>query len=222
MFKVHAPQLVRVAELNPSAYNPRKIPPEKFEALKESIRLDGFLEPLVVQKSGLRIIGGHQRFRAIKEICVEAGELCPDLHCVVLDVDDRAAKRLNIKLNKIQGEFEARMLGELLIDIYEDKPLVISEDSALLGFIQDEAATFIRLVDPDMVPAPGRVDGELGEFGKSITLSVEFETVAMRDKVKALLVENARVAKKKPGDIVAAALGLVKRKVVAKRGKTAA
>ena len=74
MFKVHVPTLHRVSDLNPSAYNPRKITPEKFEALKESIRVDGFLEPIVVQKKGLNIIGGHQRVKAIKEICVEENE----------------------------------------------------------------------------------------------------------------------------------------------------
>ena len=71
MFDVHATKLIRVAELNPSAYNPRRISPEKFEALKESIKRDGFLEPLVVQKKGLRIIGGHQRLKAIKEIITQ-------------------------------------------------------------------------------------------------------------------------------------------------------
>ena len=212
MFKVHVPAAQRVAELNPAAYNPRKITPEKFEALKESIKADGFLEPLVVQKEGLRIIGGHQRLKAVKEIAVEEGAKCPDIPCIVLDVDDRSAKRLNIKLNKIQGEFEARLLGELLVGLYEEAPLEIAEDTMLLGFMQDEAAKFIRLVEPEMVPVLGGEDKEPGAFGKSITLSIEFESIAMRDKVKNLLVENAKVAKKKSGDLVAVALGLVKKK----------
>jgi len=212
MFKVHVPAAQRVAELNPAVYNPRKITPEKFEALKESIKADGFLEPLVVQKEGLRIIGGHQRLKAVKEIAVEEGAKCPDIPCIVLDVDDRSAKRLNIKLNKIQGEFEARLLGELLVGLYEEAPLEIAEDTMLLGFMQDEAAKFIRLVEPEMVPVLGGEDKEPGAFGKSITLSIEFESIAMRDKVKNLLVENAKVAKKKSGDLVAVALGLVKKK----------
>jgi ParB-like chromosome segregation protein Spo0J len=211
MFKVHVPTLARVSELNPAAYNPRKITPEKYEALKESIKSDGFLEPLVVQKQGLRIIGGHQRLRAIKEICVEEGERCPDIPCIVLDLDDRSAKRLNIKLNNIQGEFEVRMLGELLVDIYEDEGFK-ADDAAMLGFLQNEAEKVIRLIEPTMVPPLPPMGDEPSSFGKSITLSLEFDSVAMRDKVKKLLVENAKTAKRKSGDLVAAALGLVKKK----------
>jgi hypothetical protein len=217
MFQVHPTVMVRVADLNPAAYNPRKISPEKFEALKESIKLDGFLEPLVVQKKGFRIIGGHQRVKAVKEICVEVAVATPDLPCIVLDVGDKAAKRLNIKLNKIQGEFEARMLGELLVDIYEQKVSIPEVDFGVLGFEQLEAEKFIRLVEPDLVPLPPSGGEEASGFGKSITLSVEFDSVALRDKVKKLLNENSKTAKRKTGELVAVALGLLKKKVVAKK-----
>jgi ParB-like chromosome segregation protein Spo0J len=217
MFQVHATVLVRVAELNPAAYNPRKITPEKFEALKESIRHDGFLEPIVVQKRGLRIIGGHQRLKAVKELCVEESVLTPDLPCIVLDIDDKNAKRLNIKLNKIQGEFEARMLGELLVDIYEESTPLPIEDFGMLGFEQSEAERFIRLVDPELVPTLPSEDKETPTFGQSITLSVEFDSVTLRDKVKKLLIENAKTSKKKTGELVAVALGLSKKKLPKKR-----
>jgi ParB-like chromosome segregation protein Spo0J len=216
-FKVNLPELVPVARLNPAAYNPRKIAPEKFESLKESIRHDGFLDALVVQKTGMRIIGGHQRLKAVKEICVEGSRAAPDLPCIVLDIDDKSAKRLNIKLNKIQGEFESRLLGELLVDIYEQQPLDVL-DFALLGFDALEAEKFIRLVEPDLIPLPAPEPEEPTSFGRSITLSVEFETVEQRDRVKELLMENAKTSKKKSGDIVAAALGIVKKSATKKSG----
>jgi hypothetical protein len=217
MFEVHTTTLVRVAELNPAAYNPRKITPEKFESLKESIRQDGFLEPLVIQKKGKNVIGGHQRIKAVKEICVEDCIATPDLPCIVLDVDDKTAKRLNIKLNKIQGEFEARLLGELLVDLYEEMQPMPVEDFALLGFDQQEAEKFIRLVEPGLVPLSTGDGGEASGFGQSITLSVEFDSVVLRDRVKKLLNENAKTAKQKTGQLVAVALGLVKKRVPKKR-----
>ncbi len=218
MFQIHPTVMVRVAELNPAAYNPRKISPEKFDALKESIKHDGFLEPLVVQKKGLRIIGGHQRLKAVKEICVEDSVATSELPCIVLDVPDKAAKRLNIKLNKIQGEFEARMLGELLVDLYEDKmsPLPV-EDFGVLGFDANEAEKFIRLIEPDLVPLPAMDDVEASGFGQSITLSIEFDSVVLRDKVKKLLNANAKTAKRKTGELVAVALGLSKKRATAKK-----
>jgi hypothetical protein len=218
MFQIHPTVMVRVADLNPAAYNPRKITPEKFEALKESIKHDGFLEPIVVQKKGLRIIGGHQRLKAVKEICVEESVATPELPCIVLDINDKGAKRLNIKLNKIQGEFEARMLGELLVDLYEDKKLAAPEvDFGMLGFETNEAEKFIRLVEPTLVPPPMTDDVEASGFGKSITLSVEFDSVALRDKVKKLLNANAKTAKRKTGELVAVALGLSKKRALPKK-----
>lgn len=212
MFDVHATKLIRVAELNPSAYNPRKITPEKFESLKESIRQDGFLEPLVIQKKGKNVIGGHQRIKAVKEICVEDCIATPDLPCIVLDVDDKAAKRINIKLNKIQGEFEERLLGELLVDIIDlNFPPV--EEFALLGFADQEAEKFIRLIEPDLVPPlPTDEGSESDGFGKSITLSVEFDSVVLRDKVKKLINANAKTSQKKTGEVVAVAMGLMKKR----------
>jgi len=223
MFKVHTAVPVRVADLNPAAYNPRKITPAKFEALKESIRESGFLDPLVVQKKGTRIIGGHQRLRAVKELCTEENVACPDLPCIVLDLDDKRAKKLNVKLNKIQGDFEAQLLGELLIDIYDEPSLPLPRDEfVLLGFEQDEAERFVRLVEPDRFPLPATPSNEDGtSFGKSVTLSLEFDSVSLRDKVKKLLVANSKTAKQKTGALVAQALGLTKRKG-AKTKKSAA
>ena len=201
-FVVHEPKSIPIADLNPAAYNPRTISPEKYEALKESIRTEGFVESVVVQKNGLRIIGGHQRVRAAKELSIEAGVAPPAIPCIVLDIDDVRAKKLNIKLNRLRGEFEARMLGELLVDIYEDGAISV-EESNNLGFAHEEALKFMHIVDP-----PARIDepSEPKSFGRSLTLSIEFATVEMRDRIKKLLAERATLEKKKTGDIVASVL----------------
>src|SRR5258708_32926250 len=90
--------LIKAHLLNASPYNPNKLAPEKYEALKQTIREDGFLEDLVVQKSGLNIIGGHHRYRAVKEISVEAGTPLPEIPRKVIDVDDGTARKTNLKL----------------------------------------------------------------------------------------------------------------------------
>ena len=214
---VHIPILVKVADLNPVAYNPRKISPEKYEALKENIKAEGFIEPLVVQKSGMRIIGGHQRLRAWKELSIEACIQPPDLPCIVLDIDDRRAKKLNIKLNKLKGDFEARMLGELLIDIY-DEPKIDPEEAIALGFDDDaDALKYMHLIEPP--PTPDTEGGEEPKtFGKSITLSLEFSSVDERNRIKKLLATRTEVEKKKTGDIVAALL-TAKPRTAAKKTK---
>jgi hypothetical protein len=200
---VHTSTLVKVSDLNPAAYNPRKITPEKYEALKENIRTEGFLDPIIVQKTGLKIIGGHQRLKAWKELAIEACIQPPDLPCIVLDIDDVRAKKLNIKMNALKGDFEARMLGELLIDIY-DEPKIPLEEALSLGFdSEDDALKYMHLIEPPIKPERST---EPKTFGKSITLSLEFTNIETRDRIKKVLMQRTEVEKKKTGDIVAALL----------------
>jgi hypothetical protein len=201
MFEVHTPKSMKVSDLNPAAYNPRKISLDKFEALKNNIRSEGFLEPIVVQKDGMRIIGGHQRVRAVKEISVEEGEAPPDLPCIVLDISDTRAKKLNIKLNNLQGDFDARMLGELLIDIHE-APTISHDDAINLGFsASEEVLQYMHLIEPPLDVGGGGAEPKT--FGRSLTLSLEFSSLQMRDRVKKILVDRSVIEKKKSGDVVA-------------------
>lgn len=205
MFDVHIPKLTRVSELNQAVYNPRRISPEKFDALKNSITSEGFVEPVVVQKKGMCIIGGHQRVRAVKELSTEGGFAPPDLPCVILDIDDVRAKKLNIKLNNLKGDFEARMLGELLVDIYDDAPM--TEDDAMdLGFTKDEADKFIHIIEPPINDGASTGDDGGNAFGRSVTLSIEFGTVEQRNKIKKLLADRSAVEQKMSGEIIAHAL----------------
>ncbi|MFQ5914671.1 MAG: ParB N-terminal domain-containing protein [Nitrospinota bacterium] len=61
-------KMVRVKDLNPAPYNPRRISQEMLEASAESIRIHGFVEPIVADRRGwepkrkrLVVVGGHQR-----------------------------------------------------------------------------------------------------------------------------------------------------------------
>ncbi len=211
-FTIHVPELYEISELNPAAYNPRKISVEKFEALKENIRTEGFLEAIIVQKDGLRIIGGHQRVRAVKELSLEMSIAPPKLPCIVLDIDDKRAKKLNIKLNSLKGEFEAKMLGELLIDIYESPKNAVLEETHALGFSHDEVIEHMRLIDPSISSLTSdSTDSGGTAFARSVTLSIEFESVRTRDRIKKLLTQRTKLEKKKTGEIVAGLLEPTKR-----------
>ncbi|WP_018663485.1 ParB/RepB/Spo0J family partition protein [Heyndrickxia acidiproducens] len=62
-------QEVKIKELRPNPYQPRKVfEPEALNELKESIIQHGILQPLIVRKSikGYEIIVGERRFRAAK------------------------------------------------------------------------------------------------------------------------------------------------------------
>ena len=67
-------QEVKVKELRPNPYQPRKIfQKEAIEELKQSILEHGILQPIIVRKSikGYEIVVGERRYRAAKEAKLE-------------------------------------------------------------------------------------------------------------------------------------------------------
>ena len=196
MTEVPKPVSVDPTKLNPAPYNPRKIGKRMMQALKASIREHGFVEPVVVQKKGTIIIGGHQRVRALLDICREQNLEVPRIPAVVLDIDDRKARLLNLALNKVTGDFDNDLLSTMLGDLRNEAALSVDEILSS-GFTQKEI---------DHIISKGMPGDDIGDFAQSVTLSLKFDTVEQRDTVKAILVERAAKLGKKPGAVVHALL----------------
>jgi ParB-like chromosome segregation protein Spo0J len=180
-----------------------------LESLKQNIRVHGFVEPMVVQRHSPKygpmiIVGGHQRARAVREICIEDNAPMPELPIVLLDIDDRSAKLMNVALNNVSGTFDVRLLGEVLEDIHHALPIG-DEEVALLGLEDDELRKYLHLADPPRVGG----DEEVPTFGQSVTLSLAFTDTKVRDAVKAKLAALAEAQKVATGDVV---MGLLERK----------
>ena len=209
-FKVHPTVMMAVRELNPAPYNPRRMSPHKFDALKTGIVKNGFLINIVVQKESKKygpriIIGGHQRIKAVREICIEQNQPMPDLPCIVLDVDDRTAKMLNIALNNVEGDFDAKLVGELLEDV-QHQSIVLPEEKLIMGFEEEDFSKYLRLSEPP------RIDNDPTPIVGSTTLRLEFASTKTRDAVKEKLEERAKVSKKATGEVVLELLGGAKRR----------
>lgn len=208
-FPVPPVVLIHPSRLNPAPYNPTRITPERLEGLKQDIRLFGFVDNLVIQKVSPRyttmvVVGGHQRLRAVREICIEDNVPQPELPCIVLDLTDRQAKMLNAALNAERGVPDAKLLGEMLESIHHESPIILEERMAMGFDDEDDLRKFLKLSEPP------RIDPEDPPvFGRSVTLSLEFNGVRERDAVKQKLLELASAGGKKTGDIV---MGLLKTK----------
>jgi ParB-like chromosome segregation protein Spo0J len=209
------PVSIPLANIQLAPYNPRHISPEKEAALRASVLKNGMVENLVVQKHSKEfdlnnvLIGGHQRLNAVKTICAEKGWTPPEsLPCVVLDVSDSVAKQLNIALNNDVGEFDPYKLGELFSQIIPDMTI---EDILATGFSHEQVMELTQLaLSPD--EQAGILEdgvGELSQFAKSITLSIEFDTVDERDATKDILKKLATEKKQKVGRIIMEALRTV-------------
>jgi ParB-like chromosome segregation protein Spo0J len=203
---VPQPTKVKLADLKFAPYNPRTISKEKLGALKASLVKHGMVLTLVVQRQSeqhgaMVLVGGHQRVRAVRELCAERGWAVPaTVPAVVLDIGDAEARQLNVSLNNISGEFEPFKLGELFREI---RPTMTMDDVLATGFGAGEIDDMIALLEPSPAapPEPEKLDG----FAASVTLSLEFATVEARDEAKALL-KVAVQSGQKSGDLMLRAI----------------
>lgn len=108
-FKDAVIQRMKLTELCPAEYNPRKITKKAFSGLQASIGRFGLLIPIVWNKRTGNIVGGHQRYKHL----VETGEVETDV--VVVDLDEQEEVALNITLNNrgIRGQFTEEAIGLL-------------------------------------------------------------------------------------------------------------
>ncbi|MFJ7422763.1 ParB N-terminal domain-containing protein [Streptomyces uncialis] len=56
-----------VARLKPAPYNPRRLSPEAFDRLKQSLDLFGCVKPVIVNGNGI-LVAGHQRTKSLKAL----------------------------------------------------------------------------------------------------------------------------------------------------------
>lgn len=103
-----------MAERKAADYNPRKdLKPGNadYEKLKRSIEGFGYVEPVIWNKRTGTVVGEHQRLKVMKVLG------CEDVDCVVVDLDEKKEKALNVVLNKISGEWDNTLLANLLKDL---------------------------------------------------------------------------------------------------------
>lgn len=118
-----------INELKYANYNPRKkLKPEdkEYQKIKKSIEEFGYVEPIIINKDNT-IIGGHQRITVLKDLGYE------EVDVIQIDIDKTKEKALNIALNKITGEWDYAMLGDLLLDLDTQ-----NYDLEITGFDLDE------------------------------------------------------------------------------------
>lgn len=99
-------QEVKISELNHAVYNPRKINAEQKAHLHDSLAKFGFVDPIVVNRNGHVIVGGHQRVKVWGEM---GNETVP---VVFVELSEEDEKELNIRLNANGGEFDFDLLKE--------------------------------------------------------------------------------------------------------------
>ena len=103
------PRKVLVSELIPYEKNPRKISATEFERLKDSIVEDGYHQRIIVTPD-LRVIGGHQRIKALTELgFTEVEVLVPDR-----ELTEEQFNRILVRDNVEYGIWDIDGVGDLM------------------------------------------------------------------------------------------------------------
>lgn len=107
---------LKAAEIKAAEYNPRRdLQPEdaEYEKLRRSIEEFGYIEPIIWNERSGNVVGGHQRLKVLLEKGVE------DIDAVVVDLDEKDEKILNVLLNKVKGRWDIGKLADLLQQLDE-------------------------------------------------------------------------------------------------------
>ena len=156
---------IKLTEIKPAGYNPRKISEEDFKKLKNSIKTFGLTDPIIVNLKNNTIIGGHQRYDVLVDILLEEDNLAEkeydliekgdigfvfDVENLILKNEDYE-KALNIALNKISGEWDITKLNTLVEELkVNDFDLELTGfDDLELEEIALESEIFDNLHDAD-------------------------------------------------------------------------
>jgi ParB-like chromosome segregation protein Spo0J len=130
-------EVAQIDALNNAKYNPRKdLQPTDAEyvKLKNSVEHFGYVEPIIVNKRNMTVVGGHQRLKVLKDLGYK------EIEVVYVDLNDTDEKALNIALNKISGDWDAERLEDLLREISLDTDFNVE----LTGFTLDEVETMFN------------------------------------------------------------------------------
>lgn len=131
-------KMVRISELKPATYNPRKWSEDDLKQLMISLETFGFVDPIIVNEAPGRfntVIGGHFRLEAAAQIgCIEVPVVYVDIP------DEKRERELNLRLNKNQGDWDYSLLAEF------DETLLMN-----IGFNSEELDTVydMDIEEPD-------------------------------------------------------------------------
>ena len=133
---------VPLADLHPDPGNARAHNERNMAAIRDSLRRFQQAEPLVVQKSTGRVIGGNGRLAAMRELGWTECDIAE------VDVDDREARALSLALNRTAelAEWDLPTLTKLLQELRAD------DDLHGVGFEEVDIAKLLEELGKDLQP----------------------------------------------------------------------
>ena len=148
-------ETIKITDLKPARYNPRKISNEDYNKLSNSINEYGLVDPIIINLNNYNIIGGNQRYDVLlsehiagntnyNELLLikngDIGWVFPDNELEVKDLNHE--KSLNIMLNSVGGEFDPEKLTDLFNELS-----IEGLDLSLTGWDKNEIRELSKDID---------------------------------------------------------------------------
>jgi ParB-like chromosome segregation protein Spo0J len=161
---------------------------EEYEALKESIRENGVIEPVIVDESGA-IIDGHHRVKACEELGIE----CPTLS--MKGIPEEQKQNLSVMLNTHRRHLTKLQKIEMAIDLCE-QGWTQKRVASALGVAQQTVSAWLKDItknsnpdQPSPKPAPAE-DTEKAELRKQVSYYENLARRLEREKDEKILETN--------------------------------
>lgn len=183
----------KISELNQAKYNPRielSETDETFKKIEKSIEEFGYVEPIIVNKNNNVIVGGHQRVNVLKK------NGYTEIECVIVDLDEKQEKKLNLALNKITGFWDNEKLKELFdeLELSEEELFTTGFDKYELENLNTD---FISdLLEDDFSSVGKELDKFAVTFNIDIAYKEKFEAyfkVYGKDELIKVLIDSVEV-----------------------------
>ena len=134
------PLLIPMSTLHQHEMNPRN---GDLDVIIESIRVNGYMAPILVQRSTGTIIAGNHRWQAMHAL----GET--SIPAVMVDMDDQTAKRYLVADN--ESSDKAWNDNGLLIELLQE---IQQFDTGLIGSGFDDDDLMRMIAEQDIEPSP--------------------------------------------------------------------
>lgn len=168
---------VKLASLVLDEKNPMEHDELNLATIQKSLEEHGQVEFLVVQASTMWVIGGNGRAEVMRRMGWE------DADVVLMDIDDKAARALSIRLNRSAqlARWDIKNLTDALRELEDDFPLTDfgwtdSEVKAMLDDIQPSDVnwkTFDETIGGDDDAKPKDGEGKPEAVKREVTVTVE-------------------------------------------------
>ena len=130
-------EYIPINKLILNTWNPNIMDSQTYQALSESFREFGDIDPILVRDLGnkYQIIDGEHRYKIARDLGIDK------IQCIVVDVSDTQAKRLTQIMNRTKGKDDPEKLMKLLDSLLAE----LSEDEVVSGlpYNPDDLASLI-------------------------------------------------------------------------------